>query len=312
MLKKLSIKNFKSIVNLDIECMKINLFIGKPNTGKSNILECLGYFSYFGHGDNLANYIRHSSENELFYDKDTTKKIEIIADSIGKYGKITREKNKAYVSELPPSKEIRQPSVPVVGPLRPVKMYKFRVPGSFGNREIDYLHPPYGNNLLEVVEQHKALRKIIGNLIRDYNYEFLLEKTQNKLFIQKKLEEGVVVQFDYKLISDSLQRAIFYMAAMLSNKKSVILLEEPETHIFPYYVKYLAENIAADMGGNQFFISTHNPYFLLSILEKCHKAETGVHITYYEGHETKVKTYTGDELSRLLDVDVFFNIDKLI
>jgi hypothetical protein len=163
-----------------------------------------------------------------------------------------------------------------------------------------------------VIEQNKDLRKIIGDIIRDYYYEFLLEKTQNKLFIQKKLEEGVVVQFDYKLLSDSLQRVIFYLAATLSNKKSIIIVEEPETHVFPYYVKYLAEHIAADKGKNQFFISTHNPYFLLSVLEKCNKNETGVHITYYENHETNVKTYTGKDLSRLLDVDTFFNIDKLI
>jgi len=40
MITKLSIANFKSIRQLDIDCKKINLFIGEPNTGKSkNVYE---------------------------------------------------------------------------------------------------------------------------------------------------------------------------------------------------------------------------------------------------------------------------------
>jgi AAA15 family ATPase/GTPase len=42
MITKLSIANFKSIRQLDIDCKKVNLFIGEPNTGRSNILETLG------------------------------------------------------------------------------------------------------------------------------------------------------------------------------------------------------------------------------------------------------------------------------
>ena len=45
MIKHISIKNFKSIKNVDLDCSRINIFIGKPNTGKSNILEALGLFS---------------------------------------------------------------------------------------------------------------------------------------------------------------------------------------------------------------------------------------------------------------------------
>lgn len=37
----LQIENFKSIRKLDISCKKINLFIGEPNSGKSNIIEAM-------------------------------------------------------------------------------------------------------------------------------------------------------------------------------------------------------------------------------------------------------------------------------
>ena len=49
MFDRLEIKNFKSIEHLDIECRRINVLIGEPNTGKSNILEALGLISYAGH-----------------------------------------------------------------------------------------------------------------------------------------------------------------------------------------------------------------------------------------------------------------------
>ncbi|MCS6962894.1 AAA family ATPase [Thermoflexus sp.] len=41
----LEIRNFKSIKELRIDCRRVNLFIGPPNTGKSNLLEALGGFS---------------------------------------------------------------------------------------------------------------------------------------------------------------------------------------------------------------------------------------------------------------------------
>jgi len=41
MIKTLEIKNFKSIKDLKLDLRRINIFIGEPNTGKSNILETM-------------------------------------------------------------------------------------------------------------------------------------------------------------------------------------------------------------------------------------------------------------------------------
>ena len=43
MVKTLEVKNFKSIKHLKLNCKRINIFIGEPNTGKSNILETWGF-----------------------------------------------------------------------------------------------------------------------------------------------------------------------------------------------------------------------------------------------------------------------------
>jgi len=69
MINKLSIRNFKSIKELDIDCARVNLFIGEPNTGKSNILEALGLLSWCGcEGLPLSDFVRFQYTSNLFYD----------------------------------------------------------------------------------------------------------------------------------------------------------------------------------------------------------------------------------------------------
>ena len=65
---------------------------------------------------------------------------------------------------------------------------------------------------------------------------------------------------------------------METDKNSVVTMEEPEAHAFPYYTEHLAGVIALD-AENQYFVTTHNPYFLSSLLEKADKESTRVFIT---------------------------------
>ena len=48
MIETLEITNFKSVKHLKLPCKRFNVFIGEPNTGKSNILEALGLLSFVG------------------------------------------------------------------------------------------------------------------------------------------------------------------------------------------------------------------------------------------------------------------------
>ncbi len=69
MIKALSVERFKSIRRLQINCRRINLFIGEPNTGKSNILEALGFLSWCGRlNAPLKEYVRIQLAKNLFYD----------------------------------------------------------------------------------------------------------------------------------------------------------------------------------------------------------------------------------------------------
>ncbi len=84
-LHNLEIKNFKSIKYLQTDCKRVNVFIGKPNVGKSNILEALGLFSapYSTNEDKLlSEFIRYEEISNLFYDDDLLNKIEVNTDKV--------------------------------------------------------------------------------------------------------------------------------------------------------------------------------------------------------------------------------------
>ena len=68
MINTLEINRFKSIKSLTLNCRKINLFIGEPNTGKSNILEALGLWSFLSYGDanNAREFFRVRENPESF------------------------------------------------------------------------------------------------------------------------------------------------------------------------------------------------------------------------------------------------------
>jgi hypothetical protein len=42
MIRHVHIENFKSIKELDLDLKRVNVIIGEPNSGKSNILEAFG------------------------------------------------------------------------------------------------------------------------------------------------------------------------------------------------------------------------------------------------------------------------------
>jgi len=76
----LEIKNFKSIKDLHLGCKRINIFIGEPNVGKSNILEALSLFITPYCPQNsivLKDYIRFEKLSNLFYDQDRKNSITV-------------------------------------------------------------------------------------------------------------------------------------------------------------------------------------------------------------------------------------------
>jgi hypothetical protein len=332
MITKLSIANFKSIRQLDIDCKKVNVFIGEPNTGKSNILEALAFLSWCGHAETsrLRDYVRFQSVQNLFYDQLLDAEIMISAS----VGSLSREKT--LLSGVPDAElhvrfkhdtfELRRErgSAPFAamdyqGNLRNVtaydqcgdiKFFRFKDLTKYNESGAGGLKSPDGTNLFSVVFSSRALRETVAEFFRKYGLKLVL-KPQEKIFELQRQTDDLVFAFPYALTSDTLRRIIFYTVAIVSNRESVLIFEEPESNAFPYYTKYLGERIALDE-TNQFFLATHNPYLLSAIIEKGRKEDVQVLITYFKDYQTEVKPLTADEVSELMEADPFFNLDRFI
>ncbi len=319
MIKNLEIENFKSIKHLKMDCKRINLFIGEPNTGKSNILESLGLLShsyYKRYFEELKQFVRFETMSNLFFDDNLEDKIKIRVDQNVfllefREGRFVGSYNNQEAFQC--SYEGGLVGGTVLDELMPFKYYKFEVRGSFSSLESEFLLPPSAANLLALILTHKNLKRLMGQLFETCGLRVVLRPQENKIEVQKELED-IIISHPYSLVSDTLQRVIFHLVAIETNKNSVIAFEEPESHAFPYYTKFLAERIALDKNNNQYFISTHNPYLLLSILEKARKDEVAIFITYFENYQTKVKLMSEKELEEIMDfgVDVFFNIERFL
>ena len=344
MITTLEINRFKSIKSLTLNCRKFNLFIGEPNTGKSNLLEALGLWSFLSYGkpdgSNANQFFRFEDTLDLFQDTATDEPLEVRCDEVkfslteasGRFtGSLdTLRWMPAGIHSInpgmtPPSRAaeevignhidirpMRHVPGSVADRISQVKFYRFVVLTTFDQYRSDFLLPPSGDNLLSLLVAHRELRAAVNDPFRSRGLRLGLRPQENKIEVIKSLEDDIIISHPYSLASETFQRLTFYQAAILSNHDSVLVFEEPESHSFPYHTKFLAEQIALDENGNQYFIATHNPYFLLPVLEKANKEDVAVHIVYYEDYQTKTRELAPDDLSELAEIDVFTNLERYL
>lgn len=323
-MKKLSVANFKSLKDLSLDCSRINLFIGEPNTGKSNILEVIGLLSHFSHG-NLEDFIRFESYTDLFYDEIFDNEIVITYDdehlnvSYAKDALIYNiYKNNKRVARLGSSPDTSYYGRQRISQSKDIgldrfKFYKYMHLENYPDKNTDYLIPPFGKNMTSIILTNEYIKLLSTNIFQQFGYRLIIEQPQRRIRILKQ-QGDIFILFPYSLTADTLQSFIFYLTAIKSNKNSIIAFNEPEARAFPYYIKQLAESIAHDENNNQYFITTHNPYLLISILEKAPLKHVNIFITYMDDYKTRLNKLTNKEKSNMLEeaYDPFFNINKYV
>lgn len=178
-----------------------------------------------------------------------------------------------------------------------------------------YLSPPSGTNLVEIIRTRPQLYQEIERIFTQYSQVLQLRGDINQLDVIKKVR-GIPYSFPYSSVADTLQRIIFYLAAIESNDDAVLLFEEPEAHSFPVYVSKLGRRIV-ESTSNQFFIDTHSPYLVDGILEDmltndAQAGELAVFAAYYEDHQTKVHQLSDEEIRSIRNdsIDVFYNMKR--
>lgn len=319
MINTLNIQNFKSIKNLQLDCKRVNLFIGEPNVGKSNILEALS-IQAIQQTLTIEGLIRLNDLSNIFFENDLSNKIIVVSDECRT--EISYEQgfilirfsngdkfNREFRSGFNELSFIGQ-GVPWDFGIHP---YFFKILKKFPDLNSDFLSIPNGSNLFFMLQTNKALRALVSDLIMDKGFKLTLRPGNYEIEISKE-KDSILVSYPYSVMSDTLQRLIFFISAIETNKRdSTLIFEEPESNVFPYYTKFLAEKIALD-NDRQYFITTHNPIFLQSIIEKTPFSELSVNLVTMNGYLTEVKTisFKGTEEILNLSSDVFLNFDRLL
>jgi hypothetical protein len=333
MLKKVSITNFKSIKRLEFETRRVNVLIGEPNTGKSNVLEALAVFceGIYASSGILRGVLRFVTLADLFYDRELTETVEVRLEhplgfdwwelrfNAGAFEiEVSKPSPEGLFGEQQPSPSCildhqgNASSRPVLKLPKPLRYYRYQSLPNFSRSEYGVLEPPYGANLAAVLTTNKSLRRLVSDLFRARGFRLIISPEKHELLLAKEVEDQLY-QFSYPTVSETLRRIVFYMAVFETNQDAVLLLDEPEANTFPFYTTYLAERIALDE-SNQFFLTTHNPYVLSSLVTKTPAKDLAVFVTTMHDYQTVLHPVGEEGLSRILEYgpDAFLNLERLL
>jgi AAA15 family ATPase/GTPase len=345
MIKRLRVSNYKSIKQLDIRTKRVNVFIGEHNSGKSNILEALSWFSVNALDKGIFSEVfRYKAATDFFYDFDATKPISVSTDDfsliiryarnghgsildylegliyksstqedphkIVDWNSLTRTSGKDFLSfRLMFDGTIDGASGFIESSFR---TYVFKRLKEFKGNFRPFLNPPFGENIPSLLISNKSYQERVRTIFSGKGFRLMIKPTENDFSMAKDVNDELY-SYPYPAISETLQRIVFYSLAIETNKGATIVLDEPESNTFPMYTKQLAEMIALD-SNNQYFIATHNPYLLDSLVSKTPKKDLAVFLTTMKGYQTIAIEISNANLSKLLDkgVDFYFNLDKLV
>lgn len=311
-IKNIHIENFKSAKNVELtDCKRINLLIGKPNVGKSNLLEalslfCLPFLKYLKKKD-LQQFIRVENISELFCNGNIENEIKIQADNKKavlkwlpqngievnlQYSPTTEEISLPFSSTLAFTKK----NIPDT-PDNPFRSYFF--PSSFSKESSlqNLLLPPAGGNLMNTVSQLPSLKEELTAIFHEYGLKYVFDAGSQEIKVMKESGDGEIFLIPFHSLADTLQRLIFYKAAILSNKQSVLLFEEPEAHTYPPYITNVVQSIL-DSADNQFFITTHSPYIINTLLEQQNE-DIAIYFVNMQSGNTTVQRATDKELQEI-------------
>lgn len=340
MVNRIQIKNYKSIKELNIDTSRVNLFIGAHNSGKSNILEALTWFSTNALNENVfPELFRFKNIGDFFFDFDGTQKIEISTNELSLRLRYAKNNLGALLNyfegviyetsrHTPDDKQWRDNADgkfnfdlsikenKVVNQLGNInssfRAYSFKRLLKFELNYRPFLNPPFGENIPNILQSNRDWKQIISDFFRSKGFRLIVKPIENEIEMAKEIE-GDLYSFPYQIISETMQRFVFLMLALESNDNSILILDEPESNMFPFFIKDFAERIS-DNKNNQFFIATHNPYLLGSLLEKTPLTDISVFITSMKNYATVVEKCTNEQINELISLGSgsFFNLDNIL
>lgn len=164
---------------------------------------------------------------------------------------------------------------------------------------------------METVANLPDLKSSLAKLFHSYGLKMMFDSGSKEI---KAMRENGLDMFlvPFSSLADSLQRLIFYKAAIESNQNKVICFEEPEAHTFPPYISNVVNDIM-ERDSNQYFITTHSPYVMNALLESAGD-DLAVYVVDMDNNETVIRRLDDNQLQEAYDngMDMFFNIEAYL
>jgi len=148
------------------------------------------------------------------------------------------------------------------------------------------------------------------NEINDVLREHIDERVELKV---RKTGEALLFDYDYEVdpvgVSDAIFRTLYFLLALESSqfyvkrygleKKFVALLEEPEAHVFPYFLDLLIDYINKAANNIYVVVTTHNPLFLSLLQDRVKNVRT-YYVYRLKGGSTFVKELDVERMAKEL------------
>ena len=165
---------------------------------------------------------------------------------------------------------------------------------------------------MQIIQNDASLTDEIREIVSEYDLQLLFDTATREIKFQKQLNPTTVFSIPFFSVSDTLQRLIFYKAAISSNKDSVIMLEEIEAHSYPPFISKVTASIIEDK-NNQYLITTHSPYVVNDFLE-LPTDEVAIYLTDLKEGKTIIRRLTDEELNEVYNagIDLFFNYEMYL
>ena len=266
----------------------------------------------------LKSFVRIENSADLFYNGISTSPIEVLADGMSLT--IGRNANNGLTVNISTNSDESKYSFtaaltlstkkePVALP--PIVGYFFPKQFVSESSNCGFLLPPSGANLMATVANMPNLKEELAELFHAYGLKMVFDSGAQQI---KAMRENGLDMFlvPFSALADSLQRLIFYKTAIAGNNGRVICFEEPEAHTFPPYISNVVNDIISDK-RNQYFITTHSPYVINSLIESSGD-DLAVFVVDLNHNETFIRRLTDNQLQQVYDngIDLFYNLEAYI